>query len=75
MLTALIRQCPDRLWSYRSVVNTNVINQAGPETARVQLPACNLFNWWNSLKQMLSKDDQVLDIYNTVTPGHRANIT
>jgi len=25
-------------------------------------------------KQMLSKNDQVLDVYYAVTPGHRANI-
>ena len=34
-----------------------------------------LFNWWKFFKQVLSKDDKVLDIYDTVSPGHRANVT
>jgi len=36
---------------------------------------CNLLNRWDFLKQMLSEDDQVLDIDDAVTPGHWTNIT
>ncbi len=66
--------CSSTLWCYGPVVDANIINQAGEETARVQLPVCNLFNWWNYLKQVLSKDDKVLDIYYAVSPGHWANV-
>ncbi len=63
------------LWVHGPVVDANMVNQARPEADCVKLPICNLFNWWNFLKQMFSQDNQVLDIYNAVTPGHRANVT
>ncbi len=41
----------------------------------VQLPVCNKFDWENLLEQMLSKDNQVLDINDAVAERCRANIT
>ena len=35
----------------------------------------DLLSQWNFLEQMLGQDDQVLDIDDTVAPGHRADIT
>jgi hypothetical protein len=69
-----MHQCLDSLWAHGPVVDANVINQARPEADCVKLTICSLFNWWNFLKQMLSKDNQILDIDDAVTPWHWANI-
>ena len=37
--TKQIRRWPERLWSYRPVVDANVINQAGEETAGFKILA------------------------------------
>ena len=36
---------------------------------------CDLLNWWKLFKQMLGKDNQILDVDNTITPGHWADVT
>ncbi len=45
------------LWVHGPVVDANIVNQAGLEADYVKLTTCSLFNWWNFLKQMLSKND------------------
>jgi len=64
------RTCPER-----SRTDTNIISQDGEEIAHLQLPECELFNRRNFLKQMLCKDDKILDINDPVTPWHRAYVT
>jgi hypothetical protein len=51
-----------------------MINQAGPDADCVKLTTGSLFNWWKFLKQVLSKNDKVLDVYYAITPGHRADV-
>ncbi len=41
----------------------------------VQCPVCEQSRVVHFLKQMLSKDNQVLDIDYAISPGHRADVT
>ncbi len=48
--------------------------EQGTQRFLVRLAVCKLFNRWKFLKQVLCKDNQVLDIYYAVAPGHWADV-
>ena len=51
-------------------IRRSISNEGGP-----LIPTCDLLSRREFLEQMLGKDDQILDIDDSVTPRHWADVT